>query len=129
MPSDKEFSLRLLEHCRENHAQCISPTETWFPTRLLAIYPSASSWNLKLIETHHTPPSGPYVALSHCWGTAPVIKLTSELQSSLMEEVFYSQLPATFQDAITIAGWLDNKTLLCFDGLNSLISPSIIYMD
>ncbi|KAF4469023.1 heterokaryon incompatibility [Fusarium albosuccineum] len=44
--------------------------------------------------------SEPYVSLSHCWGNAQILKLTTGNIASLKGDIPFARLPQTFQDAI-----------------------------
>ena len=62
---------------------------------------------------------GPYVTLSHCWGHASFLKLTSSNLSDLREGFSIHQLPRTFRDAIIITQrlgvrylWIDSLCII-----------------
>ena len=55
---------------------------------------------LRLIETKETPPDGPYVSLSHCWGSSQRFKLTTATVGQMKAGFSTSLLSRTFKDAI-----------------------------
>ena len=62
---------------------------------------------------------GPYVTLSHCWGHASFMKLTSSNLNDLREGFSIHQLPRTFRDAIIITQrlgvrylWIDSLCII-----------------
>jgi hypothetical protein len=57
------------------------------------------------------PPAGPYLSLSHCWGSALFLKLTLQNIESLKVDFSPSILPKTFRDAIVITQKLGVKYL------------------
>jgi hypothetical protein len=50
---------------------------------------------------------GRYAALSHCWGSNLTYKTSKDTLGSRKKAIVWSDLPATFQDAITICHELD----------------------
>ena len=50
----------------------------FFPTRLLDLDSSGRTTDLHLMVSENSQPDGPYMTLSHCWGKAEVLKLTSK---------------------------------------------------
>ncbi|KAK1599288.1 heterokaryon incompatibility protein-domain-containing protein [Colletotrichum navitas] len=95
----QRFITSCLEHCLANHEVCRASRaqEAWFPTRLIEI----EGPNARLIVTKETPPKGPYISLSHCWGGADIIKCTEKTLPELRKGVRASDLPATFRDALS----------------------------
>lgn len=102
----------------------------WWPTRLLYIgglgYGNLSSQELshcriKLHLTQGKQPEGPYLTLSHCWGsTKEMMKLTDADYKRRVENGFsFGELPKTFQDAIRLSRflctdyiWIDSLCIL-----------------
>lgn len=89
-----------VRHCQMNHAICgqLSPPP-WYPTRLLEIAPLGI---LRLRITDTDPPDGPYLSLSHCWGSALFLKLLLQNMESLKGGVSHSMLPKSFLHALYI---------------------------
>lgn len=99
----KAFATSMLSHCIEKHPGCRSVQEPfWSPTRLIEIKQTRDGYKLRLITS---PPKEPYIALSHCWGTAHLFKLLSNNLEEMKKDIEMSQLPKTFQDAISITTW------------------------
>lgn len=57
------------------------------------------------------PPDGPYLSLSHCWGSALFLKLTTKNIESFKAGISPLGLPKTFRDAIHITQKLGVKFL------------------
>ena len=66
------------------------------PARLVDL----SNDQLRLIVTNETKPDGPYVSLSHCWGSDQHFKLTTATVDQMKAGFSRSLLPRTFNDAI-----------------------------
>ena len=66
---------------------------------------------LKLRLTVQDSDDGPpdYIALSHCWGSDPAFKLTTQNLPLLIEDIPFGALPKSYQDAVTVSGWLEGK--------------------
>ncbi|KAK2127792.1 heterokaryon incompatibility protein-domain-containing protein [Fusarium oxysporum II5] len=88
--------------CLEKHQACES-SKAWVPTRLVKIYDT----HFRVIRhvDHDSEPYS-YVALSHCWGRASILKLTAATKNDLFQGTPISRLPKTFRDAITVCRWL-----------------------
>lgn len=56
----------------------------------------------RLLETDQTTPTGPYMTLSHRWGSVDHMMLTKDTYAQLVEGVPLSTLPQVFQDAISV---------------------------
>ncbi|KAK1966919.1 HET-domain-containing protein [Colletotrichum sublineola] len=98
-PETLRFIRSCLEHCLANHQVCgaAKAQKAWFPTRLIEVEGPIA----RLIVTKETPPRGPYVSLSHCWGGADIIKCTEKTFPELRKGILASDLPATFRDALS----------------------------
>ena len=111
--SEANFALvnEWMDRCKTNHAICgqlNKNTCSWYPTRLLEIGPLGT---LRLRITGINPPTGPYLSLSHCWGSAVFLKLTLQNIDSLKFGISCSTLPKTFRDAAYITHKLGLKYL------------------
>lgn len=114
--SEVNFALanNWVNHCKTNHQICGQLSKNsypWYPTRLLEVEPFDSASPVSLRITGVDPPDGPYLSLSHCWGSALFLKLTTQNIESFKAGVFHSRLPKTFQDAIYITQKLGVKFL------------------
>jgi hypothetical protein len=71
------------------------------------------------VDSSKTAVSGPFVSLSHCWGGAEILKLTTTNISVLKGDISFLQLPKTFQDAIQVVRtlgiryiWIDSLCII-----------------
>jgi hypothetical protein len=92
-----------LHDCRRNHKACnrgvdTDTGESWYPTRL--IYLGDTDHDVRLIKTAEKPPSGPYMTLSHRWGTALFTQLLKSNLDSFCDSILVTGLPKIFQEAI-----------------------------
>jgi hypothetical protein len=98
-----------IEICQRTHAKCRqrvgedSGLPNKYPTRLLDVgLGSVPEGPVRLIVTEDATPRGDYITLSHCWGTNPVVSLTSDNYDSFMDCIDFCLLPQTFKDVVTI---------------------------
>ncbi|KAF2655302.1 HET-domain-containing protein [Lophiostoma macrostomum CBS 122681] len=95
--------LSMHKHCngrisgRERDHIVVKP---WYPSRLLKLARSHNGATVQLQDCTEAPPSGPYVSLSHRWGGARFITLTTENIGSMRSGIVFSELSKTFQDAV-----------------------------
>ncbi|KAK3678151.1 hypothetical protein LTR78_002247 [Recurvomyces mirabilis] len=107
--SDSEESLafmrQALEDCNKNHTACqtISQAEDeiFVPTRLIYI----GQDEIRLCTESIGMPA--WVAMSHCWGGSTIINLTNATRAAFEKAIAWEDLPATFQNAVTVARQLD----------------------
>ncbi|WAO87337.1 HET domain-containing protein [Fusarium falciforme] len=66
---------------------------------------------MKLIIAKETPPTGPYMTLSHRWGKHVYEQLTSQSESDFKTSINISTLPRVFQDAVDITRKLNVRYL------------------
>ena len=73
----------------------------------------------KLIETSVATPKGPYVTLSHCWGTEGVILKTTKSNLEAFKHQLPDTLPKTFSHAIAATRklgvgylWIDSLCII-----------------
>ena len=125
--TSSENTLRLASHwlhnCLHNH-ECEKHSssesdQTWHPSRLIDVGDSVSGDQLRLCESAEIPPGCLYVALSHCWGTLEIFKLTSGNLESLKNRVPPNKLTKTFLNAIEVTrrlgiryAWIDSLCIL-----------------
>lgn len=90
-----------IRNCVKSHAVCkIGRKEDWYPTRLLDLGNMTSDNSVKVIETQKTQLKGPYMTLSHCWGSQKSIQLTKSTYHHLTTRIAICDLPPTFVNAI-----------------------------
>ncbi|RYN22474.1 hypothetical protein AA0114_g12894 [Alternaria tenuissima] len=97
-------ALEWMNSCLDKHEQCQKHTQPHtYPTRLLEL----GDHNFRLILSQDEKPSGPYAALSYCWGPNPsFLRLTANNLQDFRDGQPYTSLPIAFQEAITIIGKL-----------------------
>ncbi|KAL1636590.1 hypothetical protein SLS56_001175 [Neofusicoccum ribis] len=110
-----------MQSCLQNHQACNQPkTPTnWRPTRLLDLDPPELPKGICLREGDEIPPCTRYTTLSHCWGSAQLITLTTENKASMKKALSLSAFPKTFRDAIAITTrlqvrylWIDSLCII-----------------
>lgn len=107
-----------IRDCNENHSRCTSEGSVALPTRLLDL--GASNDSIKLIETDGS--QGPYICLSHCWGTSSTVLCTRETYDEFRNHVPWTSLPLLFRDAIEMCRvlkvqylWIDKLCIIQHD--------------
>ncbi|KAL8713517.1 MAG: hypothetical protein Q9220_002379 [cf. Caloplaca sp. 1 TL-2023] len=110
-----EQARRWMSECLESHAKCRGSSSTTNrskpPTRLVDVEPAHGQADCRLFLTETTAESMPYLALSHRWGGADVVKLTKANNDSMLTEIIRQTLPQTFQDAVHITRQLGFRYL------------------
>ncbi|KAK0619677.1 heterokaryon incompatibility protein-domain-containing protein, partial [Immersiella caudata] len=87
-----------LTTCLEKHSRCPrNDAPESYPTRLLEL----GELTIRLVRPAEGDITGPYAALSYCWGPNPqFIRLTRFTQDDLHRGIPISHLPIAFQEAI-----------------------------
>ncbi|KAK4041744.1 a97f8ef6-a9b0-4f8b-8fdf-2c72f37eda9e [Parachaetomium inaequale] len=109
-----------LETCVNSHGPDCSPPGAWIPTRLLEIVPGSGKIQLRDSKAHELAGDARYVALSHCWGQGGTPFTTTHPTLPLrMDGIEISDLPQTFQDAVTLTKslglrylWIDSLCII-----------------
>jgi hypothetical protein len=109
-----------IKTCNELHPGCaLKRKPNWYPTRLLDLHNTDTTGHIKLIHTTQHQPTEDYATLSHCWGGASLVKLTTATLAQFSSKINVSDLPRTFNDAIKVAlflgiryVWIDALTIL-----------------
>ncbi|KAL2062409.1 hypothetical protein VTL71DRAFT_6675 [Oculimacula yallundae] len=113
--SESTFSVaeKWLTECHERHEDCRSPHEgSWYPTRVIDCGTlSIPATSCHLIETNTTLITGHYMTLSHCWGKADCLRLTTNNYAQLLNNIPLSSLPQLYQDAVYAARRLKTRYL------------------
>jgi hypothetical protein len=93
------FLLDQYKHCQQTHITCRRsiPDHQFYPKRLIDVA-SDEQGLIRLCEGF----TGPYTALSHCWGAAQPFTLTETTASELHHGLSLDRLPQTFQDAVIV---------------------------
>ena len=99
--------------CCDLHEQCRQESAFAAPTRLLSI----EGMRLRLCSLHEASPR--YAALSYCWGAGVSCVTTSSSIEQHSQQIEWSSLPATFQDAIVTSQklginylWIDSLCII-----------------
>ena len=110
-----------LSECLSHHTRCkhVTRVEDYYPTRLIDVRPNNWDCELRLYSTSNGPIKEPYMTLSHCWGSALFLRLTSLTHDRLQQGFALAELPPTFQDAIMVTRalgvnflWIDALCIL-----------------
>ena len=105
------------QDCLQSHELCNSPripeARSKLPARLLDIGEAPESQIRLLLKPEDvaTQLGDQYITLSHCWGNAEYLKLTSATVDHLTNGIPVTELPQTFQDAIHIIRHLGLRLL------------------
>jgi hypothetical protein len=102
--------------CLENHTCQKNTHPSIYPTRLLQLGLSS----FRIISTGKETPTGPYAALSYCWGPDPTfLQLTASNRETLEAGISYTQLPLAFQESIKLLQmlsiryiWIDSLCIM-----------------
>jgi hypothetical protein len=99
------------------HTACKSPSKSPIsaPKRLLDVGRVASP--IRLIDTQGR--AFQYTALSHCWGSAPLLTTTKSNWAKLAANISFNALPPLFKDAVIITRqlglryiWIDSLCII-----------------
>lgn len=104
--------------CRKHHGQCLKPDKAVLPKRVIDVKGYAKYGSISLLETLNGQRDH-YIALSHCWGSELFIQTTRASLQQRKTNIGWSELPRTFQDAITFARkinlqyiWIDSLCII-----------------
>jgi hypothetical protein len=114
---DKSFDIARswLHECEVSHTNCVTDALPELPTRVIDV--NAYEKDVKVHTSNGE--KAKYAALSHCWGGPISPMLTSNTLATFKDVLPYSDLPANFQDAITITRrlgiqylWIDSLCIV-----------------
>lgn len=105
-----------LQHCIIYHGLCSANHEESFrPSQLLCVENDA----VCIHAARDMPTKVRYLTLSHCWGRVHIIRLLECLEAFFQQDLPFSNLPPTFQDAVTITRrlgfsylWIDSLCII-----------------
>ena len=80
------------------------------PTRVLDVGNQTCSL-VRLVQPRLEAMSAPYLTLSHCWGQTEVLKLTTATIGTMRNGISIQELPALYQDAVTVCQYLEVRYL------------------
>jgi hypothetical protein len=96
-----------IESCQRNHMDCIQPSHSKLPTRILDVGGEGDTIYLR----DSADAVGPYNILTHCWGPGPTFSTTRVNLTSRYMGFPIEELPATFRDAVQVTRVLGIKYL------------------
>ena len=94
-PVDLSVARRWLEECLQAHEDCLKPSHTELPSRILDLEAFSDTAHVRLTEG--APRIGQYATLSHCWGNSQPLKLTKASERDLTSQIVFQSLPRTSQ--------------------------------
>ena len=99
--------------CLTEHALCrqVSQMPYRLPTRVIDVGSQGASRAPPLYLSHSKDINVQYLALSHCWGGAEIMKLAVSTLKALQECIEMDDLPLTFKHAIEITRRLGYRYL------------------
>lgn len=102
-----------IQTCSEEHHLCAIPPASVLPDRVLEV----SNYRARLVESKGM--IAPYLTLSHCWGSMPVIRLVKDNLDAMKRGIPWTSLSKTFQDAIMLTWklgfryvWIDSLCII-----------------
>ena len=110
---NQSLARKWVHQCLSSHDPCNASVRSLpnIPTRLIEIIGSDAQPLLRLVETASHPREGNYMTLSHCWGDADFLTLRERCLNDMKEDITWSSLPKTFQDAVIVTMWFKIKYL------------------
>ena len=124
-----------IHDCDRNHPGCVRQGGNEFvPTRLLDVDTGILDI-IRVVETATSNINGPYVTLSHAWGTTPFLTLTIENKEGFIREgINLLDLPKNFQHAISVARqlriryiWIDSLCIIQGKGSDFLTEGHLMH--
>jgi hypothetical protein len=94
--------------CCSSHETCPPESGLPLPTRVLDVG-FADKKNIRLLTSKGL--QKPWIALSHCWGNSVPVVATKDTIGTLEQGIAFSDLPLSFQDAVTITRRLGHQYL------------------
>ena len=106
------MAIKWLADCKQSHSICNQYAQSnWLPTRVLDVSPNLNDDVFQLIDGSALSDSSTYITLSHCWGQADFIKLSSSTENDLRRSCAVELLPQSFRDAISVCRTLKTRYL------------------
>ncbi|ATZ51497.1 hypothetical protein BCIN_07g01230 [Botrytis cinerea B05.10] len=99
----RKFCYSSIRMCQRTHEICNSApisdkASRCLPTRLIDVKEDPP----KLILSSSAEPASSYAVLSHCWGRAPILTLTTKNLEAFQQGLPISQLSKTFRDTVDV---------------------------
>ena len=114
--TNSESTVSLVKHwlsdCQANHPGCTpnADAQQHLPMRVIDVGKIGDA-SVRLHVSDRSVSYSRYITLSHCWGDADFMKLTTENEMSLRAGFAVEDLPKTFRDAIQFTRALSVKYL------------------
>ncbi|KAI1453491.1 HET-domain-containing protein [Annulohypoxylon moriforme] len=119
-------ALGWIQNCVSQH-ECSGNISTPLPTRVINCGLDGSP--IRIVNGNSK--CARYVCLSHCWGEKRPLMTTSKTLAGFLEEIPWSAIPATFQDAIVFARklgvqyiWIDSLCIIQDSAMDWAIESS-----
>jgi hypothetical protein len=110
---------RWVETCAQHHAACQPNLTGYYPTRVIDVGRSGAEDCRLRITADDEDMYGPYVTLSHCWGTEAPARLLTRNLHDMRTSIDLESLPLTFREAIATARqlgmryvWIDSLCII-----------------
>ncbi|KAK1843862.1 heterokaryon incompatibility protein [Colletotrichum chrysophilum] len=123
--SESTFSIakQWIDRCFNEHKKCNPPLQkdaARFPTRLLDCgHPDDPAALVRLVISAEQTIREPFMTLSHCWGSADCLVLTTDNIDAFRREIPTEQLPQLYRDAISTTRrlgvrylWIDSLCII-----------------
>lgn len=103
-----------IEECEKEHSSCQTSSKPFYPTRLVELCSASGECEpdgpVRLVSqkaaeqlAKQSAFEGRYVTLSHRWGKSSFIKLEKDNLARFQHAIHFSDLPLTFQHAVSFA--------------------------
>jgi hypothetical protein len=119
-----------IQSCDSSHEGCRVDNIPLLPSRVIDTDGPPSSEFVRLIETSDGQ-RGPYIALSHCWGTSNNFVTTRSNLEEMKSGFTIDKAPATFRDAVKVSRllgiryvWIDSLCIIQGDAKDWEIEAS-----
>ncbi|PTB41750.1 hypothetical protein M441DRAFT_89475 [Trichoderma asperellum CBS 433.97] len=114
-----EQILSWIKDCERHHEDCRMPHAPILPKRVVQIMSDTiGTLKVRLVEPKSLT-EGRYACLSHCWGETQILRTVSDNIKRLEDEIPWSCLSKTFQDAIEFSRiigieyiWIDSLCII-----------------
>ncbi|KAH0420923.1 heterokaryon incompatibility protein [Colletotrichum camelliae] len=123
--SESTFSIakQWIGRCTKEHKRCNPPPQTdaaRFPTRLLDCgHPKDLAARVRLVLSAEESIQEPFMTLSHCWGSADCLVVSTDNIEAFRREIPADQLPQLYRDAISVTRrlgvrylWIDSLCII-----------------
>ncbi|KAJ4296347.1 hypothetical protein N0V90_006392 [Kalmusia sp. IMI 367209] len=115
--SNIEIAKEWLLECQTSHPKCLGHNTSELPTRVIDVGKREDWTDVRIV--HGRGKASAYTALSHCWGGPITPVLTTRTIDRFQLRLPFHELPANFQDAISITRrlgvgyiWIDSLCII-----------------